>query len=33
MIPTTIGFAFGSNVWKKIFSVSDGKADLASFQF
>ena len=31
MIPTTIGFAFVSNVSKKSFSSSDGKTDLASF--
>ena len=31
MIPTAIGFAFGSNVSKKIFSISDGKTDLALF--
>ena len=31
MIPTAIGFAFGSNVSKKIFSISDRKTDLASF--
>ena len=30
MIPTTIGFVFGSNSSKKMFSVSGGKKDLES---
>ena len=30
MIPATIGFVFGSNISKKMFSISDGKKDLPS---
>ena len=30
MITTTIGFMFGSNISKKIFSIPGGKKDLTS---